>query len=74
MSSVVMEVEMPTSMETFRLPEGVHNRLQYLLDRQDSGQALTPAERKEAEGLVDLAEWLSLLRLQAQRLCRESAA
>ena len=49
-------------------PEAVAARLQDLLDRQDSGQTLTPAERKEAEGLVDLAEFLTLLRLRAERM------
>ena len=34
-----------------------------LLDCQDREQPLTPAEREEAQGLVDMAEWLSLLRL-----------
>lgn len=41
-----------------------------LLDRQDQGDTLTPAERMEAEGLVDLAELLSLLKLRAQRAAR----
>lgn len=72
MPPVVMEIEMPADMEEFRLPEGVHRRLQDLLDRQDRGQPLTLAERKEAEGLVDLAEWLSLLRLRAQRLANDA--
>jgi hypothetical protein len=45
----------------------VDERLQALLDRQDRGEALTAAERGEAEGLVDLAELLSLLRLRAER-------
>ncbi|HZP83041.1 MAG TPA: hypothetical protein VFB21_15480 [Chthonomonadaceae bacterium] len=74
MPPVVMQIEMPASLEEFHLPEGVHRRLQDLLDRQDQGQLLTPAERAEAEGLVDLAEWLSLLRLRAQRLSSEAAA
>jgi hypothetical protein len=66
-SSVLLEIEMPEDWEAFKLPEGVQQRLQTLLDRQDSGTPLTPDERKEAEGLVDLAEWLSLLRLRARR-------
>lgn len=59
---------MPEGWEIFRLPDGVNRRLQTLLDKQDQGHALTPAEQSEAQGLVDLAEWLSLLRLRAQRL------
>jgi hypothetical protein len=65
---VLVELEMPTDLEKFRLPKGVHERLHALLDRQDQGEGLTPAERTEAEGLVDLAELLSLLRLRAQRV------
>ena len=42
-------------------------RLQALLDRQDAGQELTPAEREAAEGLVNMAEFLSLVRLGAER-------
>jgi hypothetical protein len=40
------------------------------LSRQDSGQPLTPEERAEAEGLVNLAEFLPLLRLRAERLAQ----
>jgi hypothetical protein len=62
-----IQVEMPGDLARFRLPKGVQKRLQLLLDKQDSGQTLTVAERREAEGLVDLSEMLSLLRLRAQR-------
>jgi len=71
---VVIELEMPSDLERFTLPEGVKQRLQSLLDRQDQGEELTPAERVEAEGLVDLAELLSLLRLRAQRAARTDSA
>lgn len=72
-STVTVEIEMPDGWEDFRLPEGLHRRLQDLLDRQDREQALTPAEQAEAQGLVDMAEWLSLLRLQARRIAGGSA-
>jgi hypothetical protein len=42
--------------------------LQFLLDQQDSGIVLSTAERLEAEGLVELAEFLSLLKLRAQQM------
>jgi hypothetical protein len=71
---LLLEVEMPEDLERFRLPLGVGERLTALLDRQDRGEELTPAERREAEGLVDLAELLSLLRLRSQRHWRESQA
>jgi len=64
---VLVEIEMPDDLASFHLPEGVHERLQLLLDRQESGAELTSAERREAEGLVNLAELLSLLQLRAQR-------
>ncbi len=66
--AVVMEIEIPAGREDFRLPEGVDDRLRDVLDRQDRGEKLSSAERKEAEGLVELAEWLSLMRLRAHRL------
>jgi hypothetical protein len=64
---IAIEVEVPDDLVRFRLPPGVDARLKALLDRQDRGVALTPGERKEAEGLVTLAEFLSLLRLRAER-------
>ena len=70
---VLVEIEMPTDVDQFRLPKGVNERLQDLLNRQDRGEELTPAERMEAEGLVNLAELLSLLRLRAQRVWREES-
>ncbi len=68
MSAVVMEIEVPSELSEFRIPDGVQQRLQDLLDRQDQGETLTLAETKEAEGLVDLSELLSLLRLRARRV------
>lgn len=69
---MIVEIEMPEGWEKFRLPEGLHRRLHELLDRQDQGQSLTAQEREEAQGLVDMAEWLSLLRLHARRIAREA--
>ncbi|MFM6088520.1 MAG: hypothetical protein ACKPCG_07120 [Dolichospermum sp.] len=63
-------IEIPVSLTYFQLPEAVQARLQYLLDRQDAGEELTLAERNEAQGLVDLAEFLSLLSLRSQRILR----
>ena len=66
--SIQLEVEVPEDLARFRLPPGVQRRLQELLDKQDNGQALTTDEKREAEGLVDLADLLSLLRLRSERL------
>lgn len=71
MSHVLVELEIPGDLDRFKLPPGVNDRLQELLDRQDRGEPLTPNERREAEGLVDLAEVLSLLCLRAQRASGE---
>jgi len=65
--TLTIEVDLPADLARFRLPEAVAARLQTLLDRQDSGEPLTVAERDEAEGLVNLAEFLTLLRLRAER-------
>ena len=68
----LISIEMPPSVQNFKLPKGVDKRLQNLLDRQDRGEKLTVGEKKEAEGLVDLAEMLSLLRLRSQRTFRDA--
>lgn len=65
--AIQIEVDVPDELATLTLPTGVQARLQALLDRQDAGVALTPAEREEAEGLVDLTELLSILRMRAER-------
>ena len=71
--AIQLEVEVPDDLARFRLPDGVQSRLQDMLDRQDAGQALSENERREAEGLVDLAELLSLLRLRSERLSAKQA-
>lgn len=70
----IVEVEMPLALDQFKLPEGVNERLQELLDRQDRGEPLSESEWKEATGLVELAELLSLLRLRARRVWLEGQA
>jgi len=60
-------IEIPVRLARFQLPSAVQARLQFLLDKQDSGDPLTAEERHEAEGLVELAEFLSLLNLRANR-------
>ena len=71
--SVAIELELSEDLARLRLPAGVQARLQELLDRQDDGLPLSEAERREAEGLVDLAEFLSLLRLRSERAGTASA-
>lgn len=71
--SITVELEVPEDLSRFRLPEGVAHRLEHLLDRQDNGFALSDDERREAEGLVNLAEMLSVLRLKSERLSQPAA-
>ena len=66
--TLTLDVNLPGDLDRFRLPRAVGDRLQSLLDRQDAGEALSTPEREEAEGLVNLAELLTLLRLRAERL------
>jgi hypothetical protein len=68
MPPVTIRVEVPESQQDNHLPDGVRRRLQALLDKQDSGAPLTTDEKSEAEGLVDLADWLTLLKLGAERI------
>jgi hypothetical protein len=64
--SIHLDLELPDDLARFKLPEGVNERLTSLLDKQDSGQVLTDQERREAEGLVDLADTLTYLGLKAK--------
>ncbi len=66
-ATVHIDVELPDDLARLSLPEGVDRRLRALLDKQDLGGALTEDERVEAEGLADLADFLSLLRLRVSR-------
>jgi hypothetical protein len=63
--TIQLRLQVPGDLGKLRLPSGVQRRLNELLDRQDQGSPLTAAERNEAEGLVEMAEMLSLLKLRA---------
>ncbi|UIE39465.1 hypothetical protein [Leptodesmis sichuanensis] len=65
-------IEIPIELTRFQLPQGVQARLQFLLDCQDEGKPLSQAEQQEAEGLVELAEFLSLLRLRSTRVTKQA--
>lgn len=66
--AVQVEIEVPEGLSNLHLPAAVQRRLHDLLDKQDRGESLTSAEREEAEGLVELSEFLTLLRLRLTRL------
>ena len=61
-------IEIPLELTRFQLSPAVQSRLQFLLDRQDEGYTLSQAERQEAEGLVELMEFLSLLQLRSTQV------
>ena len=63
-----MQLVIESDLAQFELPLAVQNRLQTLLDRQDQGEELTSSEHDEAAGLVELAEFLSLLKLRSKQL------
>ncbi len=69
-----LEIELPKDRAGLMLPEGVDRRLHALLDKQDRGELLTDDEAAEAEGLVELADLLSLIRLRAANLDPASPA
>jgi hypothetical protein len=64
--SVVVELDLPKDWRKFRLPPALRERLQELLDRQDSGERLSRSERREATALAELVDMLSLMRLRAE--------
>ena len=64
-AKIQLEIEVPADLARLQLPEGVDRRLQVLLDKQDGGTPLSPEEQAEAEGLVELADLLTLLRLRS---------
>ena len=65
---MAFQLEVPDDLARFRLPEGVQHRLDLLLDQQDRGESLSADERSEAEGLINLADLLSVFRLRSERL------
>lgn len=64
-------IKVPVELTQFQLPEAVQARLHQLLDRQDEWEVLTRTERQEAEGLVELSEFLTLLRLRSTRVMKQ---
>jgi hypothetical protein len=70
--TLTLHVDVPDDLARLRLPDAVAARLQSLLDRQDAGTPLSTAEREEAEGLVNLAEFLGLLRMREERMAQKA--
>lgn len=71
--SVLVELDLPNDWRSFQLPPALHERLQELLDRQDSEGKLSRRERREAEALTQLVDMLSLMRLRSELAARRNA-
>ena len=65
------EIDEPADIKMLRFPKSLDRRMTHLLDLNNEGK-VTAAERKELEGLVEVSQLLSLLRLNAERVmaCR----
>lgn len=72
--SILIELDLPKDLDRLKLPSALNARLQTLLDKQDREGRLSKEERAEAEGLVNLAELLSLLKLRAQQATEHSGS
>lgn len=64
--TVQLTVPMPANLAKLRFPKALDQRLHFLLDEQGRKGKLTVAEKKEAEGLEQMARMLSILKLGAQ--------
>jgi hypothetical protein len=64
-------IEIPADLVWHQLPDALHVRLHRLLDKQDVDEGLISEERREAEALVELSEFLSLLNLRVTRVTRQ---
>ncbi len=67
---VQLTLDLPADLARLHLPPAVDARLRDLLDRQDRGETLSEGECSEVEGLVDVAEFFSLLRLRSEQRTR----
>lgn len=65
-ATVQLTVPMPANLARLRFPKALDERLHFLLDEQGRRGRLTAAEKKEADGLAQMASTLSILKLGAQ--------
>ncbi len=69
--TVQLTVPMPAKLARLRFPKALDDRLHFLLDEQGRKGKLTPSEKKEAQGLVEMSTMLSILKLGAQIKARQ---
>ena len=74
MASVVLELDLPKDWRSFQMPPALHDRLQELLDRQDSEGTLSRKERREAKALTELVDMHSLMKLRAQNASKRNGS
>lgn len=67
MSQVLIELDLPSDWNNFKIPPALDSRLQALLDKQDQTGKLSRTERQEAKAITELADMLSLLKLRARK-------
>jgi len=70
--TIHISLNVPDDLAAFHIPAAVQRRLTHLLDYQDQGNTLSTEERSEADGLVDLADLLALLKIRAERSSGQS--
>jgi hypothetical protein len=63
---------MPGNLAKLRFPKALDERLHFLLDELGRRGKLTVAERREADGLAQMASTLSILKLGAQVKARRA--
>jgi hypothetical protein len=63
---VQLTIPLPANLARLRFPKALNDRLHFLLDEQGRKGKLSTAEKKEAEGLAEMASVLSILKLGAQ--------
>jgi hypothetical protein len=64
--SVLVALDLPKDWQKLRMPRALHDRLQELLDRQDTAGKLSAKERREATALTELVDLLALMRVRAE--------
>ena len=64
-------VEMIEAIADLRFPPKTDQLLQSLMDRNTEGQ-LTPEEKEELEGLVELSQAIALVRAKALQILRRT--
>ena len=68
-STIEAPLQWVESVSSLQFPPKAEQRLQQLMDRNSEG-LLTESERLDLESLVELSEWLSLVRAGAIDLLR----